>query len=198
VSAKRVFDVISAGLGLLIAAPLLVIIALMVRLSSPGPILFKQERIGRGGRSYYLLKFRTMRVAGTPPAAPLTVGRDPRITAVGAFLRRYKLDELPQLVNVVRGEMSIVGPRPEVARYVALYPGPIREIVLSVRPGLTDEASLEFLHENELLGRAADPERAYIEEVLPRKLALQAHYVRSYSLARDLRIIMRTLAALVR
>jgi lipopolysaccharide/colanic/teichoic acid biosynthesis glycosyltransferase len=196
VIAKRVFDVATALLGLVLLAPLLVIVAVWIKLDSPGPVLFRQERIGRGGAPFRIHKFRTMRVAaeGTGPA--LTVGADPRITRAGAFLRRTKIDELPQLIDVLRGDMSIVGPRPEVPRYVALFPPELRAKVLSVRPGLTDPASLQFRDESTLLAQAADPEREYRDVVLPAKLRLAADYVDTASLGGDLRVIAATVRAL--
>ncbi len=191
--AKRVFDVATAVLGLVLLAPLFVVVAAWIKLDSPGPVFFRQERIGRGGTPFWIHKFRTMRVEAAGPA--LTVGADPRITRAGAFLRRTKFDELPQLLDVLRGDMSIVGPRPEVARYVAGYPPALREKVLSVRPGITDPASLQFRDESALLARAADPEREYREVVLPAKLRLAADYVDTASLGGDLRLIAATLRA---
>jgi len=191
---KRVFDLVGAGAGLLLLSPLLLLIALAVRLDSPGPVLFRQERVGRGGRTFLIRKFRTMRHGAA--GAAITVGADARITRVGAFLRRHKLDELPQLIDVLQGSMSLVGPRPEVPRYVALYPEAVRDKVLSVRPGLTDLASIEYRDESEQLARAADPEHEYVHVVLPRKLALAQAYVEQASLATDLRLIVRTLAVL--
>ena len=193
--AKRLFDVVLSALGLLLLAPLLLLIALWVKLDSPGPVLFRQERVGRNGRPFLIHKFRTMRVDKAGPQ--ITVGADPRITRSGRLLRASKLDELPQLWDVLRGAMSLVGPRPEVSRYVAMYPAELREIVLSVRPGITDLASLEFRSESELLARAADPEREYVDVVMPKKLALARRYVETASLAQDLRIIWRTLATLL-
>jgi lipopolysaccharide/colanic/teichoic acid biosynthesis glycosyltransferase len=192
--AKRLFDLLLSALGLLLLAPLLLLIALWVKLDSPGPVFFRQERVGRHGRAFLIHKFRTMRVDNA--GLQITVGADPRITRSGHFLRASKLDELPQLWDVLRGAMSLVGPRPEVPRYVALYPPGLREIVLSVRPGITDLASLEFRHESELLARAADPEREYVDVLLPQKLALARRYVETASLAQDLRIIWRTLGVL--
>lgn len=192
--AKRLFDLLLSALGLLLLAPLLLLIALWVKLDSPGPVFFRQERVGRHGRHFLIHKFRSMRVDNA--GLQITVGADPRITRSGHFLRASKLDELPQLWDVLRGAMSLVGPRPEVPRYVALYPAGLREIVLSVRPGITDLASLQFRHESDLLARAADPEREYVEVLLPQKLALARQYVETASLAQDLRIIRRTLGAL--
>jgi lipopolysaccharide/colanic/teichoic acid biosynthesis glycosyltransferase len=188
--AKRVFDVVLSALGLLLLAPLLVAIAVWIKLDSPGPVFFRQERIGRGGVPFRIHKFRTM-VHGNQ-GAQITVGADRRITGAGQFLRRAKLDELPQLIDVLQGTMSLVGPRPEVPRYVTLYPPALRDKVLSVRPGITDIASLEYRDESERLARAADPEREYVDVVMPAKLALAARYVDQASLALDLRLILRT------
>lgn len=193
--AKRVFDVLFSAAVLLLLAPLLLAVALWIRLDSPGPALFRQVRVGRGGREFRILKFRTMHVDAPARGLQITAGRDPRITRAGHFLRRYKIDEFPQFVNVLRGDMSVVGPRPEVPRYVALYPPRLRELVLSVRPGITDLASIEYRDENELLGRSADPERTYVEEVMPAKLAYCERYVRERSFAGDLGIIGRTVSA---
>jgi lipopolysaccharide/colanic/teichoic acid biosynthesis glycosyltransferase len=192
--AKRCFDLVVAFLALLLLSPLLLGIALWIRLDSPGPALFRQERVGRHGRPFRIHKFRTMRTGAA--GLPLTVGRDGRITRAGRWLRSRRLDELPQLIDVLKGDMSLVGPRPEVPRYVAHYPAALREAVLSVRPGITDPASLAHLDEDALLARAADPERAYVEQVLPRKLELAARYARSATLASDLRILLRTLRML--
>jgi lipopolysaccharide/colanic/teichoic acid biosynthesis glycosyltransferase len=194
---KRLFDVLAAGAGLVLLAPLLLLMALWIKLDSPGPVLFRQQRVGRHGVPFDIYKFRTM--ADRPDAGrQLTVGRDPRITRAGHFLRRSKLDELPQLLNVLEGTMSLVGPRPEVPRYVACYPPDARKAVLSVAPGITDLASILYKEESEILGRAADPERAYIETILPVKLAYYQRYVRERSFWLDLRIIFQTLAAIVR
>jgi lipopolysaccharide/colanic/teichoic acid biosynthesis glycosyltransferase len=193
--AKRVFDLVVAGLGLLLVSPLFLLIALAVKLDSPGPVFFRQERVGRGGQPFRIHKFRTMRQGAA--GAQITVGADARITRVGAFLRRAKLDELAQLIDVLEGTMSLVGPRPEVPRYVAMYPAALRDKVLSVRPGITDIASIEYRQESELLARAADPEREYVEVVMPAKLKLAAAYVEQASLATDIRLILRTLGVLL-
>lgn len=194
--AKRLFDIVCAALGLALLVPLLLLLALWVKLDTTGPVFYRQERVGRHGQPFFIHKLRTMRVGEAGPQ--ITVGADPRITRSGRFLRASKLDELPQLWDVLRGAMSLVGPRPEVPRYVALYPEAQRRIVLSVRPGITDPASLQFRHESELLARAADPEREYVERLMPQKLALACDYVQQASLAGDLRIIARTLGALLR
>ncbi len=194
---KRGVDLIGSALGLLLLLPVLLACAFSVRLDSRGPVLFRQERIGRYGRPFTILKFRTMvdRPAGDGPL--ITATGDPRVTAPGRWLRRTKLDELPQLINVLRGDMSLVGPRPEAGRYVALYPDAVRDLVLSVRPGITDEASILFRNESELLARAADPEAYYVTELLPRKLEIHARYARHRSFAGDVRILARTLRALL-
>ena len=193
---KRAFDIVAAGLGLALLAPLFLVVAAWIKLDSPGPVFFRQERVGRGGVPFRIHKFRTMRVAAESAGPALTVGADPRITRAGAFLRRTKIDELAQLIDVLRGDMSVVGPRPEVPRYVACYPPELRSKVLSVRPGITDPASLQFRDESTLLARAADPEREYRDVVLPAKLRLAADYVDTASLGGDLRLIVATVRAL--
>lgn len=191
---KRLFDLAGAALGLLLCAPLFALAALAIKLDSPGPVFFRQVRVGRHGRPFRIHKFRSMRARQPAGARPITVGGDPRITRVGGVLRRWKLDELPQLIDVLAGSMSLVGPRPEVPEYVALYPEDLRRVVLSVRPGITDPASIRFRDENALLAGAADPEACYRERILPEKLRLQAEYVRGRSFAGDLRILFQTFA----
>jgi lipopolysaccharide/colanic/teichoic acid biosynthesis glycosyltransferase len=193
---KRLFDVVVALLGLLLLAPLCVALALLIKLDSPGPVFFRQERVGQHGRLFRIHKFRSMRADAT--GLPLTVGADARITRAGAWLRRTRLDELPQLIDVLQGRMSLVGPRPEVPRYVAFYPAHLRERALAVRPGITDPASLEFLDEATLLARAADPEREYIEHILPIKLQRAADYAQQASVRTDLAVLWRTLRVLWR
>lgn len=194
---KRLFDLTASALALLLLAPLFALIALRVKLDSPGPVFFRQERVGRGGQPFRIHKFRTM-VADAPQRGPaLTVGADPRITRTGAWLRRTRLDELPQLIDVLQGRMSLVGPRPEVPRYVQHYPPGLRERALAVRPGITDPSSLAHLDEGALLAAAADPEREYIEAILPRKLQAAADYAERASLWTDLQVIARTLKLLV-
>jgi lipopolysaccharide/colanic/teichoic acid biosynthesis glycosyltransferase len=194
---KRAFDLLVAAAGLVLIAPLLTLIAIAVKLDSGGPVLFRQERVGRHGEIFRIRKFRSMVQDAPRLGASITVGRDPRITRVGHWLRRYKLDELPQLIDVLVGDMSLVGPRPEVPRYVALYPPEVRERVLSVRPGITDNASLAFIDENAQLAGAADPEKEYTERILPQKLRLYLDYVENQSFARDLAILGRTAARIV-
>ncbi len=193
--AKRALDVVLAAGGLVALSPVLAAAALAVKLDSPGPVLFRQERLGRAGRPFRILKFRSMR-SGSAGLA-VTAGGDPRITRTGALLRKTKLDELPQLWNVLGGEMSLVGPRPEVERYAALFPDAYAK-VLGVRPGLTDFAAVEYRDEEKVLAGAADPEKAYLEEVLPKKMALYRRYLDEMSLATDLKLILQTLAALFR
>jgi lipopolysaccharide/colanic/teichoic acid biosynthesis glycosyltransferase len=190
---KRLFDVLFSAGTLIVLAPLMLAIALWIKIDSPGPILFRQARVGRGGKLFNILKFRSMRVDAAAQGPQLTVGDDPRITRAGAWIRKYKIDEFPQFVNVVLGDMSLVGPRPEVPRYVNLYPTAVRDLVLSVRPGITDTASIAYRDESEILRRSADPERTYVEQVLPAKLELSQRYVREHSLAGDLAIIGRSI-----
>ncbi len=195
---KRIFDLFFSIPGVLILAPLFLCITIWIKFDSSGPVFFRQERVGRFGKNFLIFKFRTMCIDAEAKGRQITVGEDPRITRSGRFLRHYKLDELPQLINVVRGEMSLVGPRPEVPRYVALYPANVREQVLSVPPGITDYASIEYKDENAILGQAADPDRAYIEEVMPVKLAFYVRYVSERSLWTDFILIMRTLKAIIK
>jgi lipopolysaccharide/colanic/teichoic acid biosynthesis glycosyltransferase len=194
--AKRLFDLIAAGLGLALLALPGLLVALAIKLDSPGPVFFRQERVGRGGRPFRIHKFRTMRV-DAERQGQLTVGADARITRVGAFLRAHRLDELPQLIDVLQGTMSLVGPRPEVPRYVAHYPAALKDVVLSVRPGITDPASLRFRNESAQLAAAADPEREYIDVILPAKLACAADYAAHASLWTDLGVVLRTLRVLL-
>ena len=195
--AKRLFDLLLSSLGLAVLALPLALIALAIKLDSPGPVFYRQVRVGLRGREFRIHKFRTMAHDPGDRGPQLTVGLDARITRVGAFLRRTKLDELAQLFDVFEGTMSLVGPRPEVPRYVALYPAALREKVLSVRPGITDFASIEYRDESTLLARSADPERTYRELILPTKLALQARYVDRSGLGTDLVLIGRTVWAII-
>jgi len=194
--AKRLIDLLLAGLGLTVLAPVLLAAMLWVRLDSPGPVFFRQERVGQGGRPFRIHKLRTMFVDAAKRGPAITELDDPRITRAGRWLRHYRLDELPQLIDVMAGHMSLVGPRPELPRFVALYPPELRDRVLAVRPGITDPAALEFADEAELLAGSADPERTYIEVILPRKLRQQAEYVQRASWASDLLVIARTLCML--
>lgn len=194
--AKRLFDLLVATLALLLLSPLLLLAALAVRVDSPGPVFFRQERVGRHGVPFRIHKFRTMRHGAA--GLPLTVGADARITRVGHFLRRTRIDELPQFIDVLQGTMSLVGPRPEVPRYVACYPPALRERALAVRPGITDPASLAYIDEGELLAKAADPEREYIDVVLPAKLRQAADYAERATLRTDIGVLWRTALRLLR
>jgi lipopolysaccharide/colanic/teichoic acid biosynthesis glycosyltransferase len=192
---KRAFDLVASSLGLLVVGVPLVLLGLLVRASSPGPAIFRQQRLGRDGRLFSIWKLRTM-VAGAPAlGAAITAGGDPRVTRLGRFLRRTKLDELPQLVNVWLGDMSLVGPRPEVPRYLPCY-GPADRVVLRVRPGITDPASVLFRDEEQVLARFTDPERAYTEVILPLKLELAREYLCTQSFTGDVALILRTLVRL--
>ena len=195
---KRLFDWLASTCGLLALAPVLVVLAFWIKLDSSGPVFFRQERVGRGGKLFRIHKFRTMVTDAERRGLQITVGADARVTRVGQWLRKYKLDELPQLLDVWLGHMSLVGPRPEVPRYVACYPADVRDVVLSVRPGITDRASIEFKDENEILGRATDPHLAYVNEVLPIKLRYYVDYVAHRSFWSDIGIIFATVRALVR
>lgn len=195
---KRFFDWIASTCGLLVLAPVLLLLAVWIKLDSQGPVFFRQERVGLGGKLFRIHKFRTMVIDAERRGLQITVGADARVTHVGQWLRKYKLDELPQLLDVWLGHMSLVGPRPEVPRYVASYPADVRDVVLSVRPGITDRAAIEFKDENEILGRAVDPHVAYVQEVLPIKLRYYQDYVAKHSFWSDIAIILSTLKALVR
>lgn len=193
---KRIFDLVLAAIFLILLAPLFIFIAIRIKLDSKGSVFYKQVRVGLNGKDFGIYKFRTMFV-GADKKGLLTVGgNDSRITKPGLFLRKYKLDELPQLINVFFGDMSIVGPRPEVRKYVELYSKEQLE-VLSVKPGITDYASIEYSKENEILAKANDPEATYINEIMPAKLALNQKYIREQSFVTDLRIILQTLVKIV-
>ena len=192
----RLLDIIFSTLGIIILLPLFLIICLIIKADSKGGCFFIQERIGKGGKPFGILKFRTMR-CGADADGLLTIGtHDKRITRVGSFLRKTKIDELPQLWNVLKGEMSIVGPRPEVEKYVLLYTEEQRR-VLSVRPGITDYASIEYVNENEVLSQASDPDRAYIEKVMPHKIKLSMRYLEHYCVSEYLKIIFLTLKKII-
>jgi lipopolysaccharide/colanic/teichoic acid biosynthesis glycosyltransferase len=188
---KRMLDLSSSIVGLLILSPVLAIIACYIKLAAPGPILYRQTRIGQHGHPFQILKFRSMLRDTSNRGPGITVSGDNRVTRAGRFLRRYKLDELPQLWNVFRGDMSLVGPRPELPQYVAGYT-PEQRLVLSVRPGITDPASLAYRHEEELLASHHDPEAFYLSQVLPDKLARNLSYMQRTSFENDLRIILET------
>jgi lipopolysaccharide/colanic/teichoic acid biosynthesis glycosyltransferase len=193
---KRIFDLVLSAIFLILLAPLFIFIAIRIKLDSKGPVFYKQVRVGFNGKDFGIYKFRTMFV-GSDKKGLLTVGgNDARITTPGLFLRKYKLDELPQLINVFFGDMSIVGPRPEVRKYVDLYSKEQLQ-VLSVKPGITDYASIEYSKENEILAKATDPEATYINEIMPAKLALNQKYISEQSFVTDLKIILQTLVKIV-
>jgi len=196
-AAKRSMDLVLCLAALPLALPLMAAIAVWVRLDSAGPALFRQQRVGRHGRLFHIHKFRTMRVRSSQAGPLITVAGDARVTRAGRWLRRTKLDELPQLLDVIRGNMSLVGPRPEVPRYMALYPDEARRLILSVRPGVTDRATIEFRDEERLLAAASDPERAYVEQVMPIKQRYYLDYVARRSLAGDVGILIDTLRAVL-
>lgn len=189
---KRIFDFVCSGIGLIILSPVLIIIAIMIKKGSDGPVFFKQIRVGKDGKNFEILKFRTMVVNAEKLGRQITVGNDNRITKVGGFLRKYKLDELPQLINVFKGDMSLVGPRPEVPRYVEMYTKEQRK-VLNVKPGITDLASLRYKDENELLGKAENPDEFYINTIMPDKLALNLEYINKSNVFYDIYIIITTI-----
>jgi len=194
---KRCFDVAAAATGLLVVAPLFAVVAIAIKLDSAGPVFFRQQRVGRNFRPFRIYKFRTM-VADAPKlGGQVTAGRDPRITRVGHLLRKTKVDELPQLLNVLLGDMSLVGPRPEVPKYVELFREDYRDVLL-VRPGITDLASVKYRDEADILAAAADPEREYVERVLPDKIKLARQYIADVSLAGDVGLILRTLLRIAR
>ena len=192
----RLFDILFSVLGLILLSPIFIVLYIIIRTGSKGGAFYVQERIGKDGRPFMLYKFRTMHV-GSDSEGLLTIGKDDnRITRVGYFLRKTKIDELPQLLNVLKGDMSLVGPRPEVRKYVDLYTEEQRK-VLSVRPGITDYASIEYVNENELLSKASDPDRVYIEEVMPDKIKLNMKYLEHYTMQEYFRIIFLTLKSLI-
>ena len=189
---KRVLDCVSSATGLLVLLPLFALVALSIKLTSRGPVFHRQMRVGKDGHLFPILKFRSMNGVASKMSPGITVSGDKRITRLGMILRRYKIDELPQLWNVLRGDMSLVGPRPELPKYVEVY-SPEQKLVLCVRPGITDLASLAYRHEEEILSRYEDPEHVYRMEILPDKLAQNLGYIRSISFRTDLRIIFATM-----
>lgn len=189
---KRLFDIIFSFFGLIIVSPLLLIIAVLIKLNSRGPVFYRGERIGRFGKPFRIFKFRTMVENAENLGGPSTASDDPRLTRIGNFLKKYQLDELPQLINVLKGEMSLVGPRPEVKMYVDMMMEEERNKILSVRPGMTDLASLFNFHEGEVLRGSADPEKTYIEKIRPEKIKLQIEYAKNHSFWLDLKIIFKT------
>ena len=193
---KRIFDTTLSLFGLIILLPFMLIIAILIKIDSKGPIFFKQIRVTKGGREFKIFKYRTMKV-GSDKYSQITVGQDERITKIGSFLRKYKLDEIPQLINVLIGDMSLVGPRPEVPKYVALYTDEQKEI-LKVRAGITDYASIEFSNENDLLALEEDSEKAYIEKIMPKKIELNKKYLSEISMLTDIKIILLTIKKILK
>jgi len=194
---KRAMDIVIAGGALLVLWPALLLVAALIKIDDPGPVFYRQVRVGRDGREFRIFKFRTMVVDADKKGLAITVGKDNRITRMGAFLRKTKLDELAQLINVFLGDMSFVGPRPEVPKYVNMYT-PYQRQVLLVRPGITDYASIAYRNENDLLAGADDPEKMYIETIMPDKIELNMKYLREISPLADIRLIFGTILAVVK
>lgn len=195
---KRIFDLLTSCIVLLVLSPVLLFIAVLVKLDTPGPALFRQRRVGRFGRIFEILKFRTMTVHDASTGSLITVGDDIRITRSGKWLRRLKFDELPQFINVLLGDMSVVGPRPEVERYVAFYTDEERRIIQSIRPGITDNASIAFRNESDRLAQSSNPELAYTQEILPVKIQYYLAYAKNPSVFNDVIILLKTVVAIVR
>ena len=194
---KRLFDILLSGLGLLIISPLFLIVAIWIKLDSPGPIFYRQVRVGRYNKDFRIFKFRSMRIGSDKGSLVTIGGRDPRITRSGYFIRKFKIDELPQLINVLVGDMSLVGPRPEVRHYVNYWTEEQMH-VLDVRPGITDPASIKFRNENELLAQAEDPEKYYIEVIMQEKIKLYLEYVKKNSLWYDIKLIFQTFWVIIK
>lgn len=193
---KRIFDIVCSGIGLIILFPFFMLIILIISIDSKGGVFYKQVRVGQHNTDFKLFKFRSMKT-GADKKGLLTVGgRDPRITKIGYYLRKYKIDELPQLINVFIGEMSLVGPRPEVRKYVDLYSQEQLK-VLTIKPGITDNASILYFNENELLGKSNNPEETYIKEIMPEKINLNIKYIEGYHLFTDIKIIFKTIKKIV-
>ncbi len=194
---KRLFDFIVSLFGILILLPLLLVLAIIIKLDSGGPVFFKQVRVGKEGTEFKIFKFRTMEVDAEKKGMQITVGKDKRITKSGHILRHSKLDELPQLINVLKGDMSFVGPRPEVPKYVALY-NEYQKNILKVRPGITDLASIEYRDENTLLAKSKDPEDTYTKEIMPKKIELNIEYLKNMSVFYDIKLILKTILVILR
>ena len=193
---KRLFDIIFSFLGLILTAPILVIIAFLIKINSPGPVFYRVERVGKNGKLFKIFKFRSMVKDAEKLGGPSTAADDPRLTEIGKFLKRVQLDELPQLINVLKGEMSLVGPRPEVKLYVDMMTEEEKNLILSIRPGMTDLASLWNFREGEVLKGSPDPEKTYLEKIRPEKIRFQIEYVKNRSFWLDLKIILRTIIKL--
>mgnify|MGYP000630520498 FL=1 len=193
---KRIFDIVASGIGLILLSPLFVILAIWIKCDSIGPVFYKQVRVGRNNMDFQLFKFRSMRVGSDKKGLITVGGHDPRITRSGYYIRKYKLDEFPQLINVFKGDMSLVGPRPEVRKYVDMYTEEQMH-VLDVRPGITDLASIRYRNENELLERVNDPDKYYVEVIMPDKFRINLEYVARHSFTFDIRLIFQTFRAIV-
>ncbi|TBX13036.1 sugar transferase [Clostridium perfringens] len=195
--AKRTFDLFFSLIGIIITIPILILVSIMIKLTSKGPIIFKQERVGKNKKFFYIYKFRTMTDCDDKASdRQVTVINDQRITRIGRILRKYKIDELPQLYNVLKGDMSFVGPRPEVKKYVKFYEEEYDEI-LKIKPGITDLASIEYIDENTIISKYSDPEKVYIEEVLPKKLMLNKRYIEEMSIKNDILLILKTIKKII-
>lgn len=194
---KRIFDIVMSGLGLICLSPLFLVLAIWIKCDSVGPVFYRQVRVGRGNKEFRLFKFRSMRPDSDKLGLITVGGHDPRVTRSGYYIRKYKLDEFPQLINVFVGDMSLVGPRPEVRKYVDLYtPEQLR--VLNVRPGITSLASIRYRNENEILAKADDPDKAYVEQIMPDKIAIDLEYVENASLTNDIKLIFKTFGEIIR
>ena len=193
---KRLFDILASGCGLLVLSPIFIIVAIWIKLDSPGPVFYRQTRVGRHNKDFRIFKFRSMRVGSDKGSLVTIGGRDPRVTRSGYFIRKFKIDELPQLINVFTGDMSLVGPRPEVRHYVN-YWTPEQLRVLDVRPGITDPASIRFRNENEMLEKAQDPERYYIDVIMQEKIKLYLEYVEKSSFWYDIKLIFQTFKVII-
>lgn len=194
---KRIFDIVMSGLGLICLSPLFLVLAVWIKSDSKGPVFYRQIRVGRGNKDFRLFKFRSMRPDSDKLGLITVGGHDPRVTRSGYYIRKYKLDEFPQLINVFVGDMSLVGPRPEVRKYVDLYtPEQLR--VLNVRPGITSLASIRYRNENEILAKADDPDKAYVEQIMPDKIAIDLEYVENASLTNDIKLIFKTFGEIIR
>lgn len=194
---KRIFDIVMSGLGLICLSPLFLVLAVWIKSDSAGPVFYRQVRVGRGNKDFRLFKFRSMRPDSDKLGLITVGGHDPRVTRSGYYIRKYKLDEFPQLINVFVGDMSLVGPRPEVRKYVDLYtPEQLR--VLNVRPGITSLASIRYRNENEILAKADDPDKAYVEQIMPDKIAIDLEYAENASLTNDIKLIFKTFGEIIR
>lgn len=192
----RLFDILFSFAGLVVLSPILLVVYILIRMESPGGGFYRQQRVGKDGKMFGLLKFRSMRTGSDKQGLITVGGHDSRITRIGYFIRRYKIDELPQLLNVLKGDMSLVGPRPEVKKYVDMYTTEQRR-VLSVKPGITDYASIEYADENEILGRADDPDKAYVEQIMPDKIRLNMRYIENHNSREYFKIIFLTIKKII-